>query len=152
MSKDACFGTKHLPRVFLSLIFVVGGFNFLTNFSGTAKFVESGLTPWGLAGIATLATVVAIVLKLGGGLMLLLNFRPSQAAWMLIVFTVLATLMYHMNWNGDNAQMQITSFLKNIAIIGGLMLFAKCPCPRCKDCCNEDNGGECCKSSVPPTA
>lgn len=90
-----------------------------------------GLTPWGLASIALLATVVAIVLKLGGSLMLILNYKTSYAAWMLIIFTVLATLMYHTNWSGADAQMQITNFLKNLAIIGGLLLYAKCFCKTC---------------------
>jgi putative oxidoreductase len=111
---------------------VVGGAGFLSNFAGTQKFVEMGLTPWGLAGIAALATVIAIVLKLGGGLMLLFNYRTSCAAWMLIAFTILATLMFHTNWSGADSQMQITNFLKNLAIIGGLMLYAKCFCKTCK--------------------
>jgi putative oxidoreductase len=121
----------HLPRILLSLLFVIGGFNFLVNFSGTTQFVAMGLTPWGLAGIATLATVIVIILKLGGGLMLLVNYKTSYAAWMLIVFTVLATIVYHSNWSGADAQMQITNFLKNLAIIGGLFLYAKCFCKTC---------------------
>lgn len=141
-----CNVKVHGPRVLLSLLFVVGGFNFLTNFSGTAQYVGMGLTPWGLAGIATLATVVAIVLKLGGGLMLLANFRTSTAAWMLIVFTVLATIMYHTPSSGD--PMWMVQALKNVAIIGGLLTFACCPCKKCKEACSKDDGccndGGCC--------
>lgn len=124
------FGKKFLPRLFLSLLFIVGGFGFLTNFSGTTGFVTVGLTPWGLGGLAVIATIVAIVLKLGGGLMLLFNFHTRWAAWMLIVFTVLATLLYHMDWSGADGQMQMTNFLKNLAIIGGLLLFARCACKK----------------------
>ncbi len=134
----------HAPRALLALLFVVGGFGFLTNFAGTAQYVGMGLSPWGLAGVATIATIIAIILKLGGGAMLLLNWKTSTAAWMLIVFTVLATLMYHMHWGGEGGQMQMTQFLKNLAIIGGLLLFAKCPCPSCKQtdsCCSKENAG-----------
>ncbi len=102
------------------------------NFANTSKMVGMGLTPWGLAGIATLATVVAIVLKLGGGLMLMFNYRTSTAAWMLIVFTLLATLMFHMQWDGAQGQMQMTNFLKNLGLIGGLLIFADCFCKQCK--------------------
>ena len=102
------------------------------NFAGTTKFVAMGLTPWGLAGIATLATIVAIILKLGGGLMLMFNYRTSCAAWMLIVFTLLATLMFHMGWGGEQGQMQMTNFFKNLGLIGGLLLFADCFCKQCK--------------------
>lgn len=103
----------------------------LVNFVAMQEFVAMGLTPWGLASIALLATVIAVVLKLGGGLLLLVNYKTSYAAWMLIVFTVLATLMYHTNWSGADAQVQITQFLKNLAIIGGLLLYAKCFCKTC---------------------
>lgn len=132
MCKNGCWGSQHIPRILLSALFVVGGVGFVTNFSGTVGFVTAGLTPWGLAGIATLAAVVAIVLKLGGGLMLLFNYRTGTAAWMLIVFTVLATLMYHLNWTGEAGQTQMSQFLKNLAIIGGLLMFAGCPCKECR--------------------
>jgi putative oxidoreductase len=138
-----CGISAHAPRILLALLFVIGGFNFLTNFAGTEKFVTMGLTPWGLAGIATIATVIAIILKLGGGLMLLFNYKVSEGAWMLIIFTILATLMFHTNWNGADAQMQMTNFLKNLAIIGGLMLYAKCFCKTCKGgACNCGNKSE----------
>lgn len=148
--EGGCAGSKHLPRVFLALLFVVGGAGFIMNFAGTTKYVAMGLSPWGMAGIATVATVLAIVLKLGGGLMLLLNIRTSTAAWMLIAFTVVATLMFHLGWSGENGQMQMTQFLKNLAIIGGLMLFAHCPCSKCAEGCKD--GGSCCKNGDAPTA
>ncbi len=117
-----------VARVFLSLLFVVGGAGFLMNFNGTVGYVAMGLTPWGLAGLATIATVVAIVLKLGGGLMLLFGIRVPLATMMLIAFTVLATLMYHLDWGGPQGQMQMTMFLKNLAIIGGLMAIHHTAC------------------------
>lgn len=132
MNKSGCGVSMHVPRILLSLLYVVGGAGFLMNFANTSKMVGMGLTPWGLAGIATLATVVAIVLKLGGGLMLMFNYRTSTAAWMLIVFTLLATLMFHMQWDGAQGQMQMTNFLKNLGLIGGLLIFADCFCKQCK--------------------
>lgn len=132
MNKNGCGVSMHVPRILLSLVYVVGGAGFLMNFAGTTKFVGMGLTPWGLAGIATVATVVAIILKLGGGLMLMFNYRTSQAAWMLIAFTLLATLMFHMEWSGAQGQMQLTNFLKNLGLVGGLLLFADCFCKQCK--------------------
>lgn len=131
-TQNGCLVARHVPRILLSLLFIVGGFGFLTNFAGTTKMVAMGLTPWGLAGIASVAAVIAIILKLGGGLMLLLNLKTSWAAWMLITFTILATLMFHSDWGGADAQMQMTNFLKNLAIIGGLMLYADCLCKTCR--------------------
>lgn len=138
--EKGCGMKQHGPRILLSLLFIVGGFGFLTNFAAMTKFVGIGLGNIGLPmSLASIALVIAIILKLGGGLMLLFNYHTSRAAWMLIAFTVGATLMYHMNWGGENSQ-QMTAFLKNVAIIGGLMFYAKCPCKRCKagseSCCS----------------
>lgn len=132
MNQNSCGVSQHVPRVLLALLFVVGGAGFAANFAGTTKYVAMGLTPWGLAGIATVATIIAIILKLGGGLMLMFNYRTSTAAWMLIAFTLLATVMYHTNWGGEAGQMQMTAFLKNLAIMGGLLLYADCFCKQCK--------------------
>jgi putative oxidoreductase len=132
MNQSGCGVSRHIPRILLSLVYIVGGAGFLMNFAGTQKFVAMGLSPWGLAGVAMIATIVAIVLKLGGGLMLLLNYRTSTAAWMLIVFTLLATLMFHMQWGGEQGQMQMTSFFKNLGLVGGLLLYANCFCKECK--------------------
>lgn len=152
-----CVAKQHGPRVLLSLLFVVGGFGFLLNFKNMIGFVETGLGNIGLPiSIATVALIIAIILKLGGGLMLMFDYRRSQAAWMLIAFTALATVMYHTGWSGDNGQMQMTSFLKNLAIIGGLMFFAKCPCKSCQEksqqCCEKNadaNQGACCQTEKP---
>lgn len=131
-TKNGCLVAQHVPRILLSLLFIVGGLGFLMDFSKTVGSVAFGLTPWGLAGLATLFAIGAIILKLGGGLMLLLNIKTSWAAWMLIIFTVFATLMFHMTWSGAGNEMQMTAFLKNLAIIGGLLLFADCCCKTCR--------------------
>ena len=105
-----------IARIFLSLIFIIGGFGFLINFSGTVSMVESFGFPF-----ATLLTIIGIVLKLGGGLMLLLGWKVKEASYALILFTVVATLLAHINFSD---QVQMTQFLKNLAIIGGLILIA----------------------------
>lgn len=115
--------TPTVARVFLALVFVVGGLGMLMNFEGTAGYIGS-LTN---ASVATLLTVLAIVFKLGGGVMLLLNWRTALAVEMLVVFTVLATILGHTTFTGDQMadQMQYTQIMKNLAIIGGLLLMGR---------------------------
>ena len=132
MNTSGCGVSRHVPRILLSLVYIVGGVGFLMNFAGAQKMVAMGLAPWGLASIALIATIVAIVLKLGGSLMLLFNYRANIGAWMLIVFTLMATLMFHMHWGGADGQMQMTNFLKNLGLVDGLMLYAGCLCKQCK--------------------
>jgi putative oxidoreductase len=126
---------KHLPRVFLSLLFIVSGVGFLENFSGTVGFVSTGLSPLGLESFAVAATVIVLLVKIGAGLMLLLNIRPQLAAGFLIAFVIAATALYHTSWAGAQGSMQMTQFFKNLAIIGGLLLVAHgcgCSCSGCR--------------------
>lgn len=115
--------TPVFARVFLALLFVIGGLNMLMNFDNTVGYIGS-LTN---ESAAAFLTVLAIIFKLGGGVMLLLNWRTALAVEMLIVFTVLATILGHMSFTGDpmTDQMQYTQILKNLAIIGGLLLMGR---------------------------
>jgi putative oxidoreductase len=70
--------------------------------------------------------VLAIVIELGGAILLIAGWKTRWVAWLLVLFVVIATGMAHRFWEYDAAQQanQLNHFLKNIAIIGGLMLVA----------------------------
>jgi len=118
--------TPTAARVFLALLFVVGGFGKLAGFDATVGYIGS-LTN---ESVAPLLTILAIIFELGGGLMLLFNWRTSLGVDMLIAFTVVATILGHTTFTGDAMQdrMQYTAILKNLAIIGGLLLMARHAC------------------------
>ena len=128
-------------RVLISALFLISGFGMLMNFQGTVGMIASAGIP-----MATVATAIALFLKVGGALMLLTGFHARLGAWMLIVFVTLASFTFHTNWAD---QTQMIMFLKNVSIIGGLLYVAKfgpgafsihkhCMmpgmCPDCKDC------------------
>jgi len=129
-------------RVLIASLFLISGWGMLMNFSGSVQMIASVGVP-----MAEVATVIALFLKLGGALMVLTGFHARIGAWMLIAFTALATIFFHMDWS---QQMQQVMFLKNLAIIGGLLYVVKfgpgawsyhqhCTllggiCPECKDC------------------
>ena len=71
-------------------------------------------------------TVLAIVIELGAGLALLVGWKTRWAAWLLVLFVLIASFMAHRFWEFDAAQQanQMNHFLKNLAIIGGLMFVA----------------------------
>lgn len=104
-------------RILLALIFVVGGIGFLTSFDGKATMLGSMDYAIPLFGIipGVLMALVGVVLKLGGGAALLFGYETRHAALALIVYTVLASLMFHV---GEG---QLTNFLKNLAVVGGLV-------------------------------
>ena len=70
--------------------------------------------------------LLAVLFELGGGLALVLGFRTRHAAMALILFTMVATLIYHDFWHfaGPDRQRQFVNFMKNVAIVGGLVLLA----------------------------
>lgn len=106
---------KITARVFLSAIFVIIGFTKLTNFAGTAAFIGSAGLP-----MPEVFTAIAIIFELGGGLMLLFGWKKRIAIKMLIVFTVIATALFHIKGLTTD-QNQTIAFLKNLAIVGGLL-------------------------------
>lgn len=71
-------------------------------------------------------TVVAIAVELVAGLALLVGWRTKWAAWLLALFVLIATFMAHRFWEFDAAQAanQMNHFLKNLAIVGGLLFVA----------------------------
>jgi putative oxidoreductase len=109
-------------RIFIALLFIVGGLGMLMNFAGTAGFIGS-LT---VAALGSVLALIVIAIKLGGGLLFAYGKQYSQeAAYALIGFTVLATVLVHVPTMMSD-QNQITQVLKNLAIIGGIIATLRC--------------------------
>jgi len=66
----------------------------------------------------------AVFLLLVGGIMVLLGYRSTLGAVMLLMYWVPITFMVHDFWNQPKDQMRLQSilFMKDIAIIGGLLM------------------------------
>jgi putative oxidoreductase len=105
-------------RVLLGLLFVVSGFGKITGFAGTAAYMASKGMP-----MAEVLLVGAIVVELVGGLMLVAGWKARWAALAIFAFLIPATLIFH-NPLGADAQAQMTQFLKNLSIMGGMLLVA----------------------------
>ncbi len=105
-------------RIMIALVFVVAGIEKLTGFQGTVAYIASKGMP-----VPQAAAVAAIVVELGGSAMLVLGWNVRWAAAALFVFSGLAALMFHNFWAlpADQAANQMVHFLKNIAMMGGLV-------------------------------
>ena len=86
----------------------------MIGFSGTAGYIASVGLP-----MPEVLTMLTILIEVGGGLMLAVGFLGRIAAKTLFAFTFLATLIFHRDL-GD--QMQMTMALKNLSIMGGLLM------------------------------
>ena len=105
-------------RILLAAIFLVAGYGKLMAFAGTSGYFAKLGFP-----AADAMTVLAILVELGGALLLIVGWRTRWAAWALILFVAIATFAAHRFWEFDAAQYrnQMNHFLKNLALIGGLL-------------------------------
>jgi putative oxidoreductase len=105
-------------RVALGLLFVISGYGKIGGFAGTAAYMASKGMP-----MAEALLVGAIAVELVGGLMLVAGFKTRWAAAAIAAFLVPTTLIFH-GPVGPDAQAQMTQFLKNLSILGGMLYAA----------------------------
>ena len=110
-----------IGRVLLALMFVLAGFDKLTGIEGTAGYIASAGLP-----MATALAVIVGLLELFGGLALMVGFHARWAALALVLFTLVASLLFHNFWAmpADKAFMQQLMFMKNLSVAGGLFIVA----------------------------
>lgn len=101
-------------RILIAAIFVQAGYTKIGGYAGTAGYMESQGVPGFL-----LPAVIAI--ELIGGLAIIVGFQTRLVALAIAGFTLLAGLLFHFQ-PGD--QMQMISFMKNVAIAGGFLFLA----------------------------
>jgi len=108
-----------IGRIMLALIFVASGFNKIGGFAGTAAALAGKGLP-----LPEVLVVATIALELAGSLAIIAGWKTRWGAAALLLFTVLATVMFHNFWAAapDQMQMQQTHFMKNLAIMGGLLV------------------------------
>ena len=108
---------KYIPlvaRTFLAVIFIQTGIGKIAGFAGVQERIASVGIP-----LAALIAVFAIVFELVGGCSLILGYKARIGAVLLLVFLMPTTLIFH-NPIADSTQM--IQFMKNLAIIGGLLM------------------------------
>jgi len=78
--------------------------------------------PWARA-----ALIVGFVLQFTGAALLALDYQRALGAWLLVLFTVAASAIFHRWWRvGDPLlrHLHIGNLLVNLGVIGGLLLVA----------------------------
>jgi putative oxidoreductase len=118
-----------ISRVLLSVVFILSGFykavdpTGILNSPGTKHFME--LVAGGAPAPIWLGYVIAAI-ELIGGLAVLLGFQTRLAAWGLLIWVIIATYLGHPFWGMEGAARALNQvhFLKNLAIMGGLLLLA----------------------------
>jgi len=100
-----------LGRVLISTLFLLNGVFKISNYDGTVGWIES----FGMPGILI---IPAIILEVIGPILIIVGYKAKIAAGFLSLFCILTAIIFH---NDFPDQMQLTSFLKNIALAGGFL-------------------------------
>lgn len=109
-----------ISRVALSLIYLWAGYRKVFNWNQTKKYMRSRQ----IIGISILLPI-AVTMQIAGSLSLCLGFYARLGAAALVLFTLPSTILMHGFWNfsGEKENGEKIHFLKDIAIVGGLLLF-----------------------------
>lgn len=130
-----------LTRVFLSSLFLISALTNMLHWHETEHFLLTILSDWQnymsfsepishFFGALTPWTSVLLLggtlLELGGGCLVLLGIREKSGAALLLIFLIPTTILMYPFWFIEDGVREgpATLFLKNLAIIGGLIMVA----------------------------
>jgi putative oxidoreductase len=99
-------------RILMSAIFINAGIGKITSYAATEAYMQQFGTP-----SALLPGVIAV--EVLGGIAILIGVWSRYAGLVLALFTLAAAGVFHSNFADP---MQMTHFMKNLAIAGGLLL------------------------------
>ena len=101
-----------IGRILISALFLLNGIFKISNYDGTIDWMES----FGMPGILI---IPAIILEIAGPVLIIIGYKTKLAAGFLSLFCIATAFIFH---NDFANQMQLTSFLKNIALAGGFLI------------------------------
>ena len=101
-----------LGRILLSAIFLINGIGKIFNYEGTIQYMENFDIPGYLI-------IPAITVEILFPILLVIGYYTKFSALILSLFTLVLAVIFHTDFSN---QMQLMSFLKNIAIAGGFLI------------------------------
>ncbi|HWW06305.1 DoxX family protein [Collimonas sp.] len=107
---------KYLPllgRILIGVPFLMSGLSKLGAYAATVGYISTVGLP-----AATLAYIVAVVIEVGGGMLLVLGYRVRLASLVMALFSLATAFFFHNNFADQN---QMIHFLKNVMMAGGLL-------------------------------
>jgi putative oxidoreductase len=108
--------TAAFGRLLMAVLFLLSGLSKIGAPAMTQSFIAAAGLPLPIVGYVT-----AVVVEVGGGLLLAVGYRTTYVAVVMAVFTFAAAVFFHNNFADHN---QMIHFLKNVAIVGGLLQVA----------------------------
>jgi putative oxidoreductase len=100
-------------RLLIGLPFAMGGLSKLAAYGPTTAMIAAAGLP-----VPPLAFAVAVLVELGGGLLLVAGYQVRLVAAALTLFCFATAISFHSNFADQN---QMIHFLKNVMMAGGLL-------------------------------
>jgi putative oxidoreductase len=108
-------------RIMLSSVFILSGISKITGFAMEEGYVVAKHLP-----LPAVALTIALFIELAGGLALLAGWFAKFAAWIVFLYMIPTTFLFHNFWamQGMDRYDNTIHFQKNLAIMGGLLILA----------------------------
>jgi putative oxidoreductase len=108
-----------IGRIAIAAIFIQSAYGKLSNPAAFASYLAGQGLPLSLP-----LTYIGIAFEILGALALIVGFQVRYGVLLLFAFTIIATLISHRYWEfaGPARETQEVHFLKNLAMIGGLLV------------------------------
>ena len=101
-----------IGRIFISLVFLIAGFGKIFSYENTIDYMES-------FGVPGYLLIPAIIVEILFPLLVIIGYKTKFSALILALFSLLLALVFHTDFSN---QMQLMSFLKNLALSGGFLI------------------------------
>lgn len=108
-------------RTFLGAIFLVAGLMKIFHFDTHVQLMASKSMSF-----IYLSLFGAMLIEIIAGLCLIIGYQTKLAAFLLFLFLIPTTALFHDFWHlaDPERNLQMSMFLKNLAIMGGLLFIA----------------------------
>ncbi len=110
-------------RILFTLIFFLSG---ITHFTSMKTYIDlmPAVIPW-----RAFWVVISAVVELGGGALILFNWRPRLGGWLIVLFLVPVTIVVHgagiFSRDPLIGAINVSMFLKGLAMIGCALLITQ---------------------------
>ena len=101
-----------IGRIFISLVFLIAGFGKIFSYENTIDYMES-------FGVPGYLLIPAIIVEILFPLLVIIGYKTKFSALILALVSLLLALVFHTDFSN---QMQLMSFLKNLALSGGFLI------------------------------
>lgn len=108
-------------KLFLCLFFILSVFSKVFRNKMMVEYATSKRLP-----MPAISVIIAAIIELLGGFAMIIGYQAAIASWILFVYLIPTSLIFHNFWAASEAekQNQFVNFMKNLAIMGGLLILA----------------------------